>query len=234
MATAQTIITRAIRLIGQIPSGDSPSSDESNDGLTALNAMLDSWQNEKLLCYAIRDESIALSATNTSKTIGPTGDLVSTRPIKIEGAYVTVSNYNYHVRIINELEWASITARSTVAAWPDRIYYEPDMPNGTIYLYPVPNASSTLHILTRTPLTAFSTLSTTVSLPPGWERALTFNLALEIASEYEDANPPPFVVATAAKSLAAIKKGNSRPLRAYTQLGPMFNSRRSNIITDQP
>jgi hypothetical protein len=42
LATAANIIERAMRLLGELASGATPSSDEYADGLTAVNAMLGS------------------------------------------------------------------------------------------------------------------------------------------------------------------------------------------------
>ena len=42
--TAQQIINRALRLIGKLPQGQSPTAGESADGLEALNSMLLRWE----------------------------------------------------------------------------------------------------------------------------------------------------------------------------------------------
>lgn len=43
MATASDIVTRALRSLRVISSGETPTADESADGLTALNDMLAAW-----------------------------------------------------------------------------------------------------------------------------------------------------------------------------------------------
>ena len=102
MATAATIINRALRLLGAISSGASADTDEMADGLIALNAMIDSWNNERLMIYAIQDESLTLVDGQASYTIGTSGNLNTTRPVSIEGAYVRASSLDYPVRILNE------------------------------------------------------------------------------------------------------------------------------------
>jgi hypothetical protein len=44
MATALDIVTRALRSLRVLASGDTPSADEAADGLTALNDMLFAWR----------------------------------------------------------------------------------------------------------------------------------------------------------------------------------------------
>ena len=44
MATAQTVIKRALRLLKVTQSGEEPSAEEAQDSLTALNDMLFAWE----------------------------------------------------------------------------------------------------------------------------------------------------------------------------------------------
>ncbi len=231
MATGQTLINRALRLLGQIPAGASPTTTESDDALIALNAMIGSWNNEALLCYAIRDESITMVASQASYTVGAGGDLNTTRPVSLDGAYVVLSGVSYHVTVIDHAQYAAIQVKATLGDFPDRVYYQPSMATGTIYPYPVPNAASVLHILTRTPLAAL-TLVGTVSLPPGWEEALATNLAIALAPEYET-EPRQSVIKMAVESKAGIKRTNFKPIKSSTELVGMFNAPRNNIETDQ-
>lgn len=232
MSTAATIISRALRLIGVIPSGGSPSTNESADCLTALNALLASWNNPRSMCFATQTESVTLANGTTSYTIGPTGGLVTVRPVAIEAAWILESNYSYPVEVIGDGMYDGLIAKTTTGDWPTHLNYRPTMPDGTIYVYPVPNAARTLKIRTRIALAAFSATTDTVTLPPGWERALAYNLAVEMAPEFEK-EAPPTVQRIAGASKAAIGIVNSKPVRASNELANMFPSGVANILTDQ-
>lgn len=232
MATANSVIKRALRLIGVLASGETMSSEDAADGLEALNAMLDSWRNDRLMCYAIQDESLTLVSTQASYSIGPSGDLNTTRPVKIEAAYVRASSTDYPVTMLTDTEWDGIYNKASQSDCPEYAYYAPTMSTGTLYVWPVPNAANTLHLKTWTPLTSFSSLATVVTLPPGYEEALTFNLALRIAPEH-GVSPSADVRETAITSKAGIKRVNSKPIKAYTELPKLVNQQHHNIITDQ-
>lgn len=232
MSTVQTIIDRACRLLGQLNSGESADAQESADSLIALNAMLGSWRNQELMCYAVQDESISLSSGNTNRTIGPSGNLVTTRPVRIEDAYIIYQNISTPIIILNEEEWASISDKTVTSTYPNRIYYKPEMPDGRIYLYPIPNVSSTLHVLTWTPVLDFASVATSISLPPGWEDALATNLALYMAPEFER-EPSQMLISMARSSKAMIKQVNTRTIRAYTELPILVNRYKPNILTNQ-
>lgn len=234
MATAATIIDRSLRLLGQIGAGETPTTDEYDDGLEALNAMLDAWRNEKLLCYAKQEETLTLASGDASYTIGAGGDLVTTRPVEIVHAWILDGGISYDVWPMNEAEYAAIPAKTTQSNWPDRFLFRPTMATATLIVYPVPDATRTMKLVTRVPLAAFASTATTVTLPPGWERALANNLAIEIAPEYE-ASVPPSVLKAAAESLAGIKRANkyAQPTQAFTELGAMFSGGRGNILSGE-
>lgn len=231
MASAQTIIDRALRLIGAIASGESPTAQESADALVALNAMISSWQTEKLNVYAFVDTAFTLVATDSSYTVGPAGNFALTpRPSKIENVYVRASDIDYPVELIDKDKWLSIPDKTSDSDIPIYAYYEPTLTTGTLQLWPVPNAAYSLHIVTWTTLVELAALATTITLPQGYERALAYNLAIEIAPEYEKPASPS-VQSIAMESKAAIKRMNNRPMLMNSELGYLIGGQRSNIFS---
>jgi hypothetical protein len=226
VSTAQDICDRAGRLLF----GKDLSVAQSADALVALNGLLGRLNNERLACFAIRDESLTLNGS-TSYTIGASGDLNTTRPVEIVSAYVVVSGTSYPVRLLTAQQRADISLKTSTATFPTAVYYEPDMPLGTLYPYPVAS-SGTLHLLTRTPLTAFAALTDTVTLPPGWDDLLSFHLTLALGPEFQ-VSVRPEVVQLAREAKASIKQTNSEPILATSDLSRLFAPRRSNIITDE-
>lgn len=232
---AQTIIDRAMRLIGVLASGASPTAAETADGLEALNSLLDSWRNDRLLCYAGQEEALTLSSGTQTYTVGNGGTLNTNRPVQIIKAYVSYGGNNYDIEILNDKEWASILDRTTTADFPSRINYKAANPLGVISVHPVPSATSSLYILTMVPIEQFESSSDTLYLMPGWRDALAFNLAVAIAPEF-NVTASNEVNRMALSSLAGIKRANAagQPKRLYTDLGAMFSPSNSNIQTDYP
>jgi hypothetical protein len=70
MATAQAIISKSMRILGVIASGESPTSVELNDGLDSLNSVIDSWTITMPLNYCEQDESITMTASQAVYAIG--------------------------------------------------------------------------------------------------------------------------------------------------------------------
>lgn len=231
MSTAATIIDRAQRLLGTIEAGEISTDDEYEDGLVALNAMLSSWNNDGLMCYATRTETLTLSASDASYTIGPSGDLDTVRPVVVEAAWVVDNNQTYPCQVITDSQYDAISNKTQEGDWPNRVNYRGTMATGTLYVYPVPNATRTLKVRTRTPLEAFDAITDSVTLPPGWEDAMAFNLAIRFAPEFQ-VSPSADVVQIAREAKAGIKNTNVRPMLAVNEIG-FINNGRSNIISDE-
>jgi hypothetical protein len=222
-ATASDVIRRSLRLIGAIAGGETPSSTEEADALQVLNAMLDSWNTESLAVYALRDETLTLTGA-ASYTIGGGGDLDTTRPVRIESAFERYNDTDYPVKIASAAAWYALAVKTTtssnVSEW---LYYEPAYPLGTLHLYPKP-ISGVLHLVTRVPFVAYSATDS-LALPPGYQDAITYHLAIRLAPEYgRPVTPELAALARAAKD--NIQRANFRVPLMSTGLQ---EGRRANI-----
>jgi hypothetical protein len=225
MSTASQIIKRSLRLINVLASGETPDASMQADSLEAMNAMLDAWRTESLMVYAMRTESLTLTGAS-SYTIGASGDLNTTRPIKIEEAYWRSGDIDYPIQIAQSLSYARI-ADKTTSGDPDWLYYEPAYPLGTLFLHPIPT-SGTLKLVTWVPLTSFIA-SDEVSLPPGYLEAITYQLAMRLAAEYGRPIPQE-VAAIGSAAKKDIKRMNFRSPIMKTGL---VEGRRYDIRADR-
>ena len=82
--TAGQQIERALRLLGVLAEGETPSAATSQDALMALNQMIDSWNTERLSVFSTQDQIFTWPASFISRTLGPTGDFVGLRPVLLD------------------------------------------------------------------------------------------------------------------------------------------------------
>ena len=82
--TASDQINRALRLLGVLAEGETPSAETSQDALIALNQMIDSWSTERLSVYYTQDQVFNWPSGEIKRTLGPTGDFVGNRPVMLE------------------------------------------------------------------------------------------------------------------------------------------------------
>lgn len=215
MTTALDIIKRGGRLAGWLGKGETPDDEEAADGLVALNSMLDSMQLERLFVYQIVQGAYTWPSATTSRTIGSGGNFAVARPNRIEAAFVTDSNSNtYPVDLVTmREEYDSIVIKTTPSTLPRCLFMDSAYPLATLYLWPVPSVQVTLSLNTWQTLQSFADLTTVLSLPPGYERMVTYNFALEYGPEF-GAKVPDDVRAIANSSKSAIKNLNAPTLIA--------------------
>ncbi len=215
MTTTLAIIKAAMRKCGAIVMGQDPTAGEAQDCLFALNSMIASWSNDSLIVYARTLEGFSLSGGVASYTIGPSGVFNTTRPVRIISAYIRSGSLDYSLSVETE-ESYDATSLKSIGDIPECLVYTPSIPLGLITLYGTPTAADTLYIRTEKPFTSL-TLNQDLEFPPGWERALVFNLVSEIASEYGQSVPPE-VYEVAKESKAEIRRSvmASKPMNWET------------------
>ena len=71
MTTALDIVSRALKDIGALEAGETPSSDSAQDALDMLNDMLDQWSNEDMMVFNFTEIIFPVIAGQTQYTIGP-------------------------------------------------------------------------------------------------------------------------------------------------------------------
>lgn len=227
-----------MRLAGVIGKGEAPDASESSDGLVALNAMLDSWQIERLYVYQIVQVSNTWPSATASRTIGSGGNFTQQRPVKIDSAFVVDSNSQwYDVEVLTDRsQYDGIVTKTTQSTLPRYLFMDTANPLGVIYLYPVPSASLTLKLNTWQTLQSFSSLTTALALPPGYQRAIEYSLAEEFGPEF-GVTIQPLVMKKATEARAAIKTLNapvmiSRVDNAVASLGRLGGGGRWDINSD--
>ena len=83
-ATTSELINGALRLIGVLAEGETPSADTSADALFALRQLVDSWNTEELSIFNTQDQTFLWNAGERIRTLGPTGDFVGLRPVFLD------------------------------------------------------------------------------------------------------------------------------------------------------
>ena len=211
MATAADQINGALRLIGVLAEGEVPSAATSQDALLALNQMLDSWNTERLSVFSTIDQVFTWPSSTISRTLGPSGDFVGVRPVKIDDATYfrdAATNVSFGIKMINQEQYDNIAVKTVTSTYPQILWYNATYPNIEIYLYPVPTRALEFHFISVEELTQPATLETDMAFPPGYLRAFRYNLACELAPEF-GVEPSPQVRRIANYSKRNLKSVNN-------------------------
>ncbi len=206
MATYQNLVDGALRLVGRLGSGDSPSSTESADYLIVLNEMLDSWSAKLGPIFAETTDSLTWTGAAATMTVGTSGGFNVARPVRILSAWFRRSGTDdYGIQVVTHQQYQSIQRKAQASDTPRYLAYNPTFASslGTLFVWPVPASSWALRLVSLKPLTAVSALSDTVTLPPGFQEAIRYNLAIRFRPE-NGADLDPFVMKQASDTLAAL------------------------------
>jgi hypothetical protein len=209
--TAGDQINGALRLLGVLAEGETPSAATSQDALNALNQMIDSWNTERLAVFSTQDQVFSWLPGFISRTLGPTGNFVGNRPILLDDSTYfkdPASGISYGIKIINQQQYDGIAVKTVTSTYPQVIWINMSYPDIEMYVYPVPTKVLEWHFVSVEELTQPALLSTALSFPPGYLRAFRYNLACEFAPEF-GIEPSPTVSRIAMASKRNLKRINN-------------------------
>lgn len=182
------LIASSMRKLEILAAGETPSTDESADGLASLNALLDQWNAEQAMIFQILNFTNVLTSGLQAYTIGLTGcTFTYVNPVKIESAgIITPNGLRHEMTIVGAEDWAKIEEKSLYGQLPKVLYFDSGWPNGTINIWPIYSIGSapTLDLYIWRQLSAFGATTSVVNLPPAYYKALVYGLAMDIAPEY--------------------------------------------------
>lgn len=183
---ASTIIGDALGLINVVDPMEAIAAEDAALGLRTLNRLVNMLAADSLMPVAVAFQPVPLTAAGGTKTIGAAGDIVVTKPTKIEvGAYILSGTTSYPLHRLTREQWAKIPYK-TQQGLPNCYWYEPTTAIlGTVNFWPVPSSSCTAYLPLKSSLTAFANLTTEYSLPEGYEEYLLTALAVHSAPLYQ-------------------------------------------------
>ena len=185
--TAYDQICGALRLLGVLAEGETPSSETAQDSLTALNQMIDSWNTERLAVFSTQDQIFLWPPGELNRTLGPTGDFVGNRPVLLDDATYfrdPQTNVSYGIKFINQQQYDGIAVKTVTSTYPQVIFVNMTYPDIDMYVYPKPMRELEWHFISVEELTQPAALATSLTFPPGYLRAFRYNLACEMAPEF--------------------------------------------------
>jgi hypothetical protein len=166
--TAQEVVNRALQKLGVIRPGQTPATEESDDGLLALQNMINSW-NAQLIPInevTVTTETMASGSPYT----------LTTRPLKIKSAVYANAGVEVPFDVVTAEEWGN-AKRNLI------VFHDGGYPSSTLRVRPDPSAG-TMTLFIYDSLAIPGALSTTLDYPPGYNHAIITNLAIQLASEY--------------------------------------------------
>lgn len=215
MTTVLSIVIDALQEINVIDEYETPDAADSAKALRKLNDMLDAWSLDNLTVAVQNNYTYTLIPGQAVYTIGPAGTFVGVRLNTIASAFVRYQLIDFPVVLIDNQTYNDIPFKTQAGILPQAFTLDQTMPASTVTLWPVPQQAIPITFLSNVPSSTPVTLATDLIYAPGYNRAIVYNLAVELCNAF-DKQPSDLLMRLAASSLGTLKRQNKRtPLLQY-------------------
>lgn len=188
------IITRALRIIGAIGQGETPSATAVTEATEVLNDLVKEWEADGMQLWCIKQYSMPYTASVSAYTVGTGSTLNQIAPLKIIQAWQhSVSHLDTPVLLITRHEYNMLGSKATEGQ-PSQLWYNPPGEisgtenQGTLTLYVTPDTNCatnyTLGFTGVRPIADFDAASDVMDFPQYWGNAVVWGLADQLCYEY--------------------------------------------------
>jgi hypothetical protein len=191
MSLVSDILTEAFLDLAVIAPGETISTAMQTDAFLRLNQLLGSLSTEGATVFNQVEQTFNLVAGSVNYTLGSGGTFSTTGGLRAQKVTAWRANASGVLSsggpALSMAEFGAIARqeRGRLTAIPEAVGADTNYPLINIAVYPPPSSSpGTLTLHYWTPIPAFATVGDTVSLPPGYEDMLHFNLAVRLAPQY--------------------------------------------------
>lgn len=195
------------------------SDNELQDGLIFLNQQIDYWSARGCYAWTSTFEEFTLTANHQPHLIGPgmtPPDFdVTQRPTGVLSASVVLAgspSTDVPIAIRDNQWWAAQSTKGITSTMPTDLYYEPDVPAGRLWVWPIPSGACTVRLEGEVVLQQFQTLDDPFVAPPAYLAGVTLTLAEELVDIW-GTEMPLNLARRAMKARDALQSNNFLPPR---------------------
>lgn len=184
------IIFAALRKLGVMAQGQTPTTEEYTTGAEALNNLVAQFQTMGMPLWAKKSTVVPMVASQESYTIGVGQANNFAFPLKILQAWTepTVGGGKQPLIELGIYDYNILPVNTIANGTPSQFTYQPYINYGVLKLWPTPDAtcvaSRTLTISYQSPFEVFSASTDTPYFPREWNNALIYGLADLLTGEY--------------------------------------------------
>ncbi|MEM1343858.1 MAG: hypothetical protein AAGI34_04660 [Pseudomonadota bacterium] len=208
--TVADIVRDALITLRAIGRSETPSTSQMQRGRERLAALIEIWSLKGVFVRGRAVETFTLTETKNTYTWGVGGDWDSAKPIDIFTSFSTLGSDNRQVQELGAEAWSRIPTRQVVAR-PNFYWHEPGMPYDIMRFDCFPS-DETITIVSSKALDTSQGLFDETGFFPGYDLALMWGLAVELAPEYGYPNGEMRVLGQTAKNhYRTLTAHNTRP-----------------------
>lgn len=185
--TRNQIIAAALRKIGVLAQGQTPTTEDYNNGAEALNMLIAEFRALGMPLWKRTQYSFSPTLSTSSYNIGSGYTLNTAYPLKMLEAWRQDSSTSSRIPmdIIANANFNLLPSNSS--GTPIQLTYQPKNNYGVLKLWPTPDSgatSATIYLVYQAPFEYFSASTETMDFPEEWYNALVYGLAVRMAPEW--------------------------------------------------
>lgn len=144
-----------MRTSGVLGVGQTPLAQDLTDAQNLLTLLMQQWRQKRWLVFRLDNVTFPITLWQPSYSVGPavtTGtapDVVVTgnyRPANVQSCYLrqlvgsgpNSFPVDFPMRILRSRQEFDAIRLKSLGSWPSLIYYDPVIPNGQLYIWPIP------------------------------------------------------------------------------------------------
>ena len=186
---AQQITSAALRVIGSLASGETPTNAEAQDALSILNMQMDSWNAERLAIFTVASQAFTFTPNQQAYTVGAGANFNIPRPPRIEKiSTILLTNpaqpLELPLQMLTFEQWQQVPVKAVPSTIPTMVYDDGGFPYRTLSFWPIPTQANQAVLYFWTALTQFADLVTDYTFPPGYFEAIKYQLAMRLYPEF--------------------------------------------------
>lgn len=183
-------IQAALRKIGALAIGQTPTTEAYTNGQIALNAQIAAFQSLGMTVWKRKHQPITpvLNTQDNDIGIGKTTNVAF--PLRIEHAYMlqTATGTRTDMTPLGRQRFDILSSATSASGRPTQYSYQPKINFGTLSVWPAPDSTTvsgfTIDIYYRAPFEGFTASAETADFPQEWQNPIIYGLALSLAPEY--------------------------------------------------
>lgn len=171
---------------GLLQEGDEPNSEQYASGMNRLNDLIRFWQTQGLKLWLQLDLAVPLAVGQATYTIGSSGDVNMTRPMRVldDGYYIDSSSNKRPINLISRNEYTRLS--NVVQQGSVTSYFVDKQQNFmAVSFWLVPDtqaATGVAHLLVQQQVSSLVSLTDTMNFPIEWFLWLRWMFADDIAT----------------------------------------------------
>lgn len=214
--TTTSFVEWAFSILGVAQEGEALTARMWQDGLRSLNGLI-----QTLSAYP---HLFTATEGTVTPIAGQAAYVISPRALRVLSCRYRLNGIDVPMGMFSRQEYFDQPNKTISPSIPVNFYFDPQVAQGTIYLWPAPSAAFVASYTVHTTYLRFIDIQTasnqTLDIPQQWAEVIAYNLAKRLLSQYpvNDPNLMQLILAQADETLRRLASWDNEPASVFLQM----------------